>query len=172
MNFSVKKLDWMGIGKGEWGTLDIGGDKLKMVKEIRILGYRIDTKREWRGHVEYWTERGIGVRRNIAGVGRRFGSQGGVGVWEFMRLIQGVYLPTVLYGLEFITGETALIKRLQITINDTIRSILRTPQKFANKILYAETGIEPLEIRCRAEERKGYARHLKYEYGKEYPWYV
>ena len=82
MNFSVKKMDWMGIGEGEWGELEIEGDELKMVKEIRILGYRIDTERKWRGHVEYWTERGIGVRRNIAGVGRRFGSQGGIGAWK------------------------------------------------------------------------------------------
>ena len=46
MDFSEKKLDWMGIGEGEWGWLEDGGMKLKMVKEIRIVGYRIDTKRE------------------------------------------------------------------------------------------------------------------------------
>ena len=102
----------------------------------------------------------MGIRRNISGVGRRYGNKGGIGAWECMRLIQSVYLPTVCYGMEFVTGETKLLKELQIAINDTIRSILRTPQQYANKILYAETGIEPLEIRCRAEERKGYARHL------------
>ena len=73
--------------------------------------------------------------------------------------------------MEFITGETSLIKRLQISINDTIRSILRTPLQYANKILYVKTAIEPLKVKCRAEERKGYARHLKYEYGKEHPWF-
>ena len=171
MDFSVKKLDWMGIGKGDWGTIEIDGNKLKMVKEIRILGYRIDTNRKWRGHVEYWRERGMGIRRNISGVGRRYGSEGGIGAWECWRLIQSVYLPTVCYGLEFVTGETKLLKEVQITINDTIRSILRAPIQYANMILYAETGIEPLEIRVRAEERKGYARHLKYEYGKDYPWF-
>ena len=41
--------------------------------------------------------------------------------------------------------------------------------QYANKILYAETGIEPLEVKWRAEKRKGFARHLKYEYGKEHP---
>ena len=171
MDFSEKKLDWMGIGKGDWGWLEDGGMKLKMVKEMRILGYRIDTEGCWRGHVEYWTARGMGIRRNISGVGRRFGSEGGIGAWESMRLIQSTYLPTVCYGIEFMTGETSLIKRLQVTINDTIRSILRTPLQYANKILYAETGFEPMEIRCRAKERKRYARHPKYEYGKDYPWY-
>ena len=109
MDFSVKKLDWMGIGKGNWGTLEIKGNKWKMVKEIRILGYRIDTDRKWKGHMEYWTEREIGIRRNISGIGRRYGSDGEIGAWECMRLIQSTYLPTVCYGLEFMTKETSLV---------------------------------------------------------------
>ena len=79
MDFSVKKLDWMGIGDGEWGWIEIGGNKLKMVKEIRIWGYRLDMKRGWKEHMEYWTARGMGIRRNISGEGRRFGYEGGVG---------------------------------------------------------------------------------------------
>ena len=43
--------------------------------------------------------------------------------------------------------------------------------KYTDKILYAETGIVPIEISSRAKQRKAYARHLKYEYGKDYPWY-
>jgi len=148
MDFSKKKMDWMGIGKEEWGEIEMDDKKKKGVKEIRLLGYRIDDQRKWKGHVEYWTERGIGVRRNMVGIGRRFGSYGGIGAWKCMRLIQSVYMPKICYGLEFITGETKLVKRLQITKNDTIRSILRAPVKFANKILYAETGIKPLEIMC------------------------
>ena len=171
MGFSTKKMEWIGFGKGEWGDMEVGTEKLRMTKEIRILGYRIDTKKGWKGHVEYWTDRGMGVRRNISNVSRRFGSSGGIGAWECVRMIKGAYLPTVCYGLEFITGETELLRRQQITINDTIRSIFRTPPKIANKILYAETGIEPLEIKCRELERKGYARHLKYEYGKDAPWF-
>ena len=87
MDFRLKKLDWMGIGEGEWSDLVIEEECLKMVKEMRILGYRIDNKRKWKGHVEYWTERGLGVRRNISGVGRRYGSKGGVGAWECIRMI-------------------------------------------------------------------------------------
>lgn len=131
---------------------------MKMVKEIRLLGYRIDTKRSWKGHGEYWTVRGNGIRRNISGVGRRFRSEGGIGKWEYVRLIQSVYLLTVCYGLEFVTSEPKLVKKLQISINNTIRSIFRAPIKYANKILYAEMGIEPIENRSRAEQRKGYAR--------------
>lgn len=50
-----------------------------MTKEIRILGYRLDTKRKWKRHVEYWSERGLGIRRNVSNVSRRFGNKGGIG---------------------------------------------------------------------------------------------
>jgi len=135
MNFSERKMDWMGIGKGNWGQLEIESTKLEMANEIRILGYRWNNKRKWREDVEYWTERGIGVKRSIAGIGRRYGSEGGIGAWECMRLVNSVYMPTVCYGLEFITEETTLTDLLQIMINDTIRSTFRAPIKYANKIL-------------------------------------
>ena len=37
-----------------------------------------------------------------------------------MRLVQSVYLPTLCYGLEFITDELKLIKEVQISINNTV----------------------------------------------------
>ena len=86
-------------------------------------------------------------------------------------MIRGVYLPVVCYGLEFITTETTLVKKLQITINETIRSILLAPLNYGNKILYAETGIERIEIMCREAERRAYPRHIKYEYRKNTPSY-
>jgi len=30
MDFSERKMDWMGIGKGNWGQLEIGSRKLEM----------------------------------------------------------------------------------------------------------------------------------------------
>lgn len=88
-----------------------------------------------------------------------------------MKLVQSVYLPTVCYRLEFIASELKMVKELQISVNNTIRSILIATMKYANKILYTETGIELTETRSCAEERKEYARHLNYEYGIEHPWY-
>jgi len=60
------------------------------------------------------------IRGNIAGVRRRFGSHGGIGALECMRLIQSVNLLTVCYRLEFVTRETKVLKALQIGINDAI----------------------------------------------------
>ena len=171
MDFSTKKIEWIGFGKGEWGVMEVGRENLRMTKEIRILEYRMNTERKWKGHVEYWSDRGSGVRISVSNVSRRFGSKGGIGAWECLRMIKGAYLPVVPYGLEFITGQSSLLKKLQIAINDTIRSIVRTPPKIASEIIYAGRGIKSLEVKCRELERKGYARHLKYEYRKDTPWF-
>ena len=56
----------MRLGKGKWGNLEMEEGKLKMTREIRMPGYRIDTERKWKEHVEYWAERGMGVRRNVS----------------------------------------------------------------------------------------------------------
>ena len=121
MGFSIRKMEWIGFGKGKWGELDVDEGKLKRTKEMRILGYRIDTERKWKRQVEYWSERGIEVRRNISNVSRRFGSAGGIGPWECLRMIREVYLPTVCYRLELVSREKTTVRKLQIAINDTIR---------------------------------------------------
>jgi len=171
MGFASSKMDWIGFSEEDWGMLRIGEEELKEVKEIRILGYRMDKRRSMGVHMEYWSDRGIGVKRRIAGLGRRFGSHGGLGARECLRLIQGVYMPTVYYGLEFVSKDKKLIKEIQTNLNDTLRSTFRSPRKYANKILIAETGTVPTHIEGRYRERKGYGRHQKYKYGGNLPWF-
>ena len=90
--------------------------------------------------MEYWSARGIGVRRNVSNVSRRLESNRGIGTWECLRMIRGVYLPTVCYGLEFVSNESSTVKRLQIAINDTIRSILRAPRSTGIKFCMLKLG--------------------------------
>ena len=115
--------------------------------EIRILGYRIDKRREMKVHMEYWLDRGIGVKRRIAGLGRRYRSHGGLGAWECLRVIQGVYVPAVYFWLEFVTRNKGWVKEIQTNLNDTIRSTFRSPLKYANNILMAETETVPTAIK-------------------------
>ena len=171
MGFSPSKTVWMGIGgRDKWGKLKLEDEEVESVEKIRVLGYRFD--KEWRmdDHVEYWLERGVGVRRRIASIGRRFGSEGGIGSWECIRLIKCVYMPTIYYGLEFINSP-ALIKRIQVQLNDTIRSTFRTPLRTANNILSAESGIPPTNIEKKRLNRKSYHRHISLEIGREMPWF-
>jgi len=96
MNFSSRKIEWIGIGKDDRRKLRVEEEEDKrMVEEIRILGYRVDKDGKMRGHVEYWTERGVGVKGRIAGLSRSFGSEGGLKTSKCLRLIQEAYLPMV-----------------------------------------------------------------------------
>ena len=171
MSFSPKKIEWIGFGEEDWGSMEIEGVSTREVKEIRIIGYRLGKDRGLKGHIEYWLERGMGVRRRIGAISRRYGSEGGLGAWECMRLIQSVYFPTVYYGLEFVSRFSKLVQQVQVEVNDTLRSVFRAPRRYANKILWAETGSVPVEVVARMAQRKGYARHIKWKYGKDYPWY-
>jgi len=171
MGFSPAKVDWIGIGKGNWGDLVVDGNVKRMVKEVRVLGYRLDCDGKMGKHVEYWAERGIDVRRRIAAIGRRYGSERGIGSWECLRLIQGAYLPTIYYGLEFISSDVKLMKKVQVHVNDTIRSLIRAPFGLANSVMLAETGIAPAAVTGRYMERKGYKRQLTLGIMKDLPWY-
>ena len=171
MSFALKKREWMGLGKKRWDGKATEVGLIKPVEEIRILGYRLNMDGGMNGHTEYWLERGVGVRRKIARIGRRYGSKGGIGAWEYNRLIKSVYLPTVWYGLEFVAGNEKMLKKIQININDTIRSGLRTPIKTANNILLAEAGIVPTHIQGRYLRRRCQQRDINKGYGTEYPGY-
>ena len=171
MSFALKKTEWMGMGKKRWNGLATGEGMIEPVDEIRILGYRMEMNGGWRGHTEYWLERGVDVRRRIAGIGRRYGSSGGIGAWEYNHLIKSVYLPTVWYGLEFVADDEKMLKKIQININDIIRSGLRTPIKTANNILLAEAGIVPTHIQAKYLRRRCRQRDINNGYGKDYPWY-
>ena len=171
MSFALKKTEWMGMGKKRWDELATVDGLVKPVEEIRILGYRLDMDGGMKGHTEYWLERGVGIRRTIASIGRRYGSKGGIGAWEYNRLIKSVYLPTVWYGLEFVADDDKMLKKIQININDTIRSGLRTPIKTANNILLAEAGIVPTHIQARYLRKRCRQRDINKGYGIDYPWY-
>jgi len=123
------------------------------------------------GHMEYWLSRGEETRRRIASLGRRFGSKGGIGAWETFRLIQAAYLLVVWYGPEFIADDKKLLDRIQIRVNDIIRSVYRTPIKVANSCLLAEASVPPVYIKGRYLQRRCWRRCVSMEHGIEYPWF-
>jgi len=117
-------------------VLEVDEEKMEMVKEIRILGYRMDQEVEMGVHTGYWLDRGIGVKRRIVGLERRYSSYGRLGAWECQRRIQGVYIPTVYYGLEFVLTNKNLVKEIQVDVNDILWLKCRSQFKFLKKIIY------------------------------------
>ena len=111
MGFSTIKTRWIGFGGTAWEDLDIDGELLTPVEDLRVLGYRFNVFLNMSSHVSYWLERGLGVRSRISALGRRFGSDGGLDAWCTYRLFQAAYLPTVYFGLESATDFSSYVKR-------------------------------------------------------------
>jgi len=59
------------------------------VEDLRVLGYRFNGFLNMSSHVSYWLERGLGVRRRISGLGRRFGSDGGLDACVHLPIVSG-----------------------------------------------------------------------------------
>ena len=171
MGFSTSKTNWIGFGGGDWGTLRIGGRDVGSVEVLRVLGYWFNVYANFSAHVDYWLARGLEVRRRRSVVGRRFGGTGGIGTWETFRLFQSAYLPVVYYGLEFLTGFSPCVKRIQVHVNDCLRSIFRTPARLANNILLAECGTPPTRIQGRYLQRRCFAKMINKQYCDDHPWF-
>jgi len=171
MGFSAIKTKWIGFGGTTWEDLDINGELLTPVEDLRVLGYRFNVFLNMSSHVSYWLDRGLGVRRRISALGRRFGSDGGLDAWCTYRLFQAAYLPTVYFGLEFVTDLLSYVKRIQVHINDCLRSLFRCPIKLANNILLAEFGTPPVYLQGRYLQRRCYSRMINYRYCDDHSWF-
>jgi len=76
----------------------------------------------------------------------------------------------VYYGLEFLTGFSPYVNRIQVHVNDCLRSIFRTPARLANNILLAECGTPPTRIQGQYLQRRCFARMIKKRYCDDHPW--
>jgi len=171
MGFSAIKTKWIGFGGTTWEDLNIDGELLTPVEDLRVLGYRFNVFLNMSSHVSYWLDRGLGVRRRISALGRRFGSDGGLDAWCTYRLFQAAYLPTVYFGLEFVTDFSSYVKRIQVHVNDCLRSLFRCPIKLATNIMLAEFGTPPINIQGRYLQRRCYSRMINYRYCDDHPWF-
>jgi len=170
MGFSAIKTKWIGFGGTAWGDLDIDGEMLTPVEDLRVLDYRFNVFLNMSSHVSYWLERGLGVRRRISELGRRFGSDGGLHAWCTYRLFQAAHL-TVYFGLEFVTDFSSYVKQIQVHVNNCLRSLFRCPMKLANNILLAKFGTPRIHIQGRYLQRRCYSRMINYRYCDDQPWF-
>ena len=134
MGFSVIKTNWIGMGSSAWEGVEIMGNVLELVTDLRVLSFRFNIfNSNFSAHVPYWLERALGVRNRISALGMKFGGDA-LDAWRTYRLIQAAYLPTVYYGLEFLADHQLYVRRIQVHVNDTLRSLFRMPIHLANNI--------------------------------------
>jgi len=171
MGFSGLKTKWIGFGQHDWGMLELNGVEVENEDDLRVLGMRFAKDGKMGRHVDYWLKRGLGVRARIGALGRRFGGFGGLGAWEIMRLVQGAYLPTVEYGLEFVMDDPVAVRKIDVHVRDCLRSLFRMPMRLANNILHSECGIPPTHIRGTYIRSRCAQRFLNYGYCSSFPWH-
>jgi len=104
-------------------------------------------------------------------MGRRFGSNGGLDAWCTYRLFQAAYLLTVYFGLEFVTDYASYVKRIQVHVNDCLRSLFRCPMKLATNIMLAKFGTPPVQLQGRYLQRRCFSRMINYRYCDNHPWF-
>src|SRR5207302_5000779 len=75
------------------------------------------------------------------------------------------------YGLDMVAEEPKILARLQVHVNDTLRSQFRAPMLLANKILWAEIGVIPCDIQARYIRRRAFGRMERRGYGRTFPWF-
>jgi len=144
---------------------------VECIDDLRILGMRFAVDGKMEKHVDYWLDRGLGVRTRIGALARRFGGFGGLGSWEVMRLVQGAYLPVVEYGLEFVASDKDALHRIEVHVRDCLKSLFRLPLRLANNILHSECGIPPSRIRANYIWHRFAQRFLNYGYCALFPWH-
>jgi len=171
MGFSVIKTKWIGFGDTNWGSIDINGIKLEPEEELRILGFYFNVTNNFSSHIRYWLKRGLEVRGRIASMGRRFGDDAGMDAFGTWRLFQAVYLPTIHYGLEWVTDYKDMVSSIQIHSNDALRSLFRMPIRLANNILMSEFSTPPTHIQGRYLQQRCHARMINYRYASQHPWF-
>ena len=157
LGFVALKTEWIGLSDLPWDPLTLEQNEMVPVEDMRVLGYRFNRYLNWSAHVGYWLRRGLEVRNRISAVTRRFSDVGGAGAWEAFRLIQGAYLPTVYFGLEFVPDCGQDVGRIQGHVNHTLRHVFRLPFMLANNIILAEFGIPPVHVQGRYLQRRYYA---------------
>jgi len=120
MGFSSLKTKWIGFGSDNWDGMYLNGVKREPEGVLRVLGFFFNKFCNFLSHVRYWLERGMVVRRRIGSLGRKFGDEGGIDAHGTIRLVQAAYLPTVYYGLEWITDYRSYVKSIQIHVHDCL----------------------------------------------------
>jgi len=127
LGFPAIKTEWIGFGDLPLDALDLGDRFTGPVEVMRVLGYRFNSQLNWSAHVDYSLRHGRPFRNRISAVSSRFGDVSGAGVWETFGLFQGVYLPTVYIGLEFVGDFAPYVKRIKMHVNDTLRHLFHLP---------------------------------------------
>ena len=86
IGFSVLKTNWIRFGENAWDGVEIMGNMLEPVADLRVLGFHFNIFNNFSAHVFYWLNCRLQVQVRISALGRLFG-EGVLGAWKTYHLI-------------------------------------------------------------------------------------
>jgi len=174
MRFRHWKMVW--LGPGDQPSTDLvleDGTSIPPGNELHLLVYWFNNFLAMSTHVSYWLERGLGIRRRIAWMARRFAGSSGLGEWKFSGYCrqQTSTCPQSTMALSFLTDNSSYVKQIQVHDNDCLRSLVQYPPDLTNNILSGQFGTVPVHIRGRMLKGRCYSRMINCKYRAELPFY-
>jgi len=123
---------------------NVEGTPLGKQVTMRWLGFIISEDWKWKQHMKHWIARATNTGYGISAMTSRY-QVGGLNAWCTHRLIKGLVLPQLTYGIE-VWENKAMIAEAQVALNKIVRSAYGIELKVPTIAIQTETGIPPLDL--------------------------
>ena len=111
---------------------------------IGWLRYHISSDYKWDHHIATWTKKAMKTGYNLKALTCRY-QQGGLNTRTTLRLIKGLIIPQLTYGIE-VWKTKKPIREAQGVLNNIVRKAFGLDTKTPLAALYSELGIPPLTL--------------------------
>jgi len=123
---------------------NIEGIPLSKQETMRWLGFLISEDWKWKQHMKFWIAKATNTGHGISAMTSRY-QVGGLNAWCTHRLIMGLIIPQLTYGIE-VWENKALIAEAQVALNKIVQTAYGLELKVPTLAFPTETGIPPLHL--------------------------
>jgi len=99
---------------------------------------------KWKQHMRHWIAKATNTGYGISAMTNRY-QLGGLNTWCTHRLIKGLVIPQLTYGIE-VWENKATIVEAQVALNRIVRTAYGLERKVPTLAFQTETGIPPLDL--------------------------
>jgi len=111
---------------------------------LRWLGFFISPDWKWKRHLQEWCTKATNSGYGIRAMTERY-QIGGLNAWCTHRLIKGLILPQLSYGVE-LWNTKGLIQEAQVTLHKIMRNSFGLETKTPTLAMDAEIRIPPMDL--------------------------
>ena len=145
-SFSAAKGEYIHIRTKKQATLSpiVGNGLLHPQDCLRWLGFFITPDWKWKRQLQEWCTKSMHSGYSIRAMTERY-QIGGLNAWCTHRLIKGLVLPQLSYGIE-LWNTKGLIQETQTTLHKIMRNGFGLETKTPTLAMDTEVGIPPMDL--------------------------